>query len=239
MRHFGKSEMMKAHILQHVPFEDIGSIGDWLKARKADISYTQFFKNGHLPKPDDWDLLVILGGPMSVNDEVAFPWLRIEKAFIRDSVHQNIPILGICLGAQLIASALGARVYKNAQKEIGWLDVTATPKRETYFPFPDRFLAFHWHGETFELPPGAVHLARSEGCENQAFQVGKHVVGLQFHLESTPESIRALADHCRSELIPGTFIQTEGQMRQTAASRCDRINSIMGDLLSYLTSAPS
>ena len=226
---------MKTHIFQHVPFEDIGSIGNWLEGRKAEVTYTQFFNDHYPPENHDMDLLIILGGPMSVNDEDAFPWLRAEKAFIRDSVHHDIPTLGICLGAQLIASALGARIYKNLQKEIGWFNVTALISTGDYFQFPNGFLAFHWHGETFELPPGAVLLARSKACENQAFQIGRNVVGLQFHLESTPESIRALPENCRNELIPGTFIQTEKQLRQVSPARYGEINSIMNDLLSYLT----
>jgi GMP synthase-like glutamine amidotransferase len=227
---------MRAHILQHVPFEDIGSIGNWLDAQNADISYTRFFRTSDPPEPDSPDLLVILGGPMSVNDEDAFPWLRTEKAFIRDSVRRNIPTVGICLGAQLIASALGARVYRNPQKEIGWFEVASNPGMRDRFPFPDRFCAFHWHGETFAIPAGAVHLARSKGCENQAFQIGKHVVGLQFHLETTPEAVRALVDNCRHEIIPDTFIQTEEQLQQVPVSRYESIHSIMSNLLAYLTS---
>jgi GMP synthase-like glutamine amidotransferase len=226
---------MKAHILQHVPFEGLGSISSWLKTQKAEITYTHFFRNEHLPELGRLDLVIVLGGPMSVNDEDAFPWLRLEKRFIRDAVQKNIPTLGICLGAQMIASALEAQVYRNAQKEIGWFDVTATPQIGKCFPLPDRFLAFHWHGETFDIPPGAVHLARSEACENQAFQIGKHVIGMQFHLETTPDSIRALTDNCRNEIIPDTFIQTEEQLRQVAASRYIVINLEMSVLLSYLT----
>jgi len=183
---------MKAHILQHVPFEDIGSIGPFLKEHQAEVTYTRFFENEDLPEVNASDLVVVLGGPMSVNDEDSLPWLRTEREFIRDAVKREIPMVGICPGAQLIAGALGARVYPNAEKEIGWFDVMATPFQRTCFRFPKRFTAFHWHGETFDLPPGATPLARSEACENQAFQISRRVIGLQFHLETTPESLDAL-----------------------------------------------
>jgi len=144
-------------------------------------------------------------------------------------------MLGICLGAQLIANALGACVYRNAQKEIGWFSVMSTNHGEDHFRFPKQFLAFHWHGETFNLPPGAVLLARSEACENQAFQIGRHIIGLQFHLETTPESLRALVDNCRSELVSGTYIQTERRLQQAQTTTYASINNIMSELLSYLT----
>ncbi len=110
---------MRVHVLQHVPFEGIGSMTSWLEARGADLSYTRFFEDWALPQPDALDLVIAMGGPMSVNDESTLPWLRPEKQFVRDTVRLRIPTLGICLGAQLIASALGARVYRNSQKEIG------------------------------------------------------------------------------------------------------------------------
>jgi GMP synthase-like glutamine amidotransferase len=230
---------MKAHVLQHVPFEDIGSIRSWLEARQAEITYTQFWGDDTLPKLEGLDLLIVLGGPMSANDEEAFPWLPLEKQYIREAVQKGIPTLGICLGAQLIASAMGARIYKHAHKEIGWFDITATPYGENCFRFPKRCLAFHWHGETFDLPPGAIHLAKSSGCENQAFQIGRHVIGLQFHLEIMPENVYALIDNCRGELIPGPYIQIEEKLRQVAAPTYAKINSVMSDLLSYIADISS
>jgi GMP synthase-like glutamine amidotransferase len=228
---------MRAHILQHVPFEGIGSINSWLEARQAEITYTRFFESNMPPEIKGLDLVAIMGGPMSVNDEIALPWLIQEKSFIRNAIREGIPTLGICLGAQLIASALGAHVYRNACKEIGWFPIMATPYRENHFRFPERCLAFHWHGETFDLPPGAIHLARSRGCENQAFQIGKNAIGLQFHLETTPESLDALVANCRGELIPGPYIQSEKRLRLVAKSAYSKINSIMSDLLSYITAA--
>ncbi len=225
---------MKALILQHVPFEDIGSIRSWMETRQGEISYTRFFKNEPLPELKGLDLIIVLGGPMSVHDEDVHPWIRPEKQFIHDAVQRGVPVLGICLGAQLIANSMGARVYRNAHKEIGWFEVTGTSFGESHFHFPERFLAFHWHGETFDLPEGAVHLAKSSECENQAFQVGKHVVGLQFHLETTPEGVNSLIDNCRDELIPGTYIQTEETLRQVPQRAYTGINLLMNDLLSYI-----
>jgi GMP synthase-like glutamine amidotransferase len=226
---------MKAHILQHVPFEDIGCIRPWMENRKADITYTKFFRGEFLPDLKGLDFIVVLGGPMSVNDEDAFPWLRPEKEFIRGAVKQGVPILGVCLGAQLVASALGACVYRNAHKEIGWFEVMGMLSGESVFRFPERCLAFHWHGETFDLPPGAIHLAKSSACKHQAFQIGRSVIGLQFHLETTPQGVHSLITNCRDELTGGPYIQAEKELIQTSASVYVQANSIMTNLLSYIT----
>jgi GMP synthase-like glutamine amidotransferase len=229
-----KGVEMKAHVLQHVSFEDIGSIASWLKSQKVDLSYTRFFADDCLPDCDGLDLVIVLGGPMSANDEATLPWIRLEKEFIRSAIARDIPMIGICLGAQLIASALGARVYKNAHKEIGWFPIEATPRVEDTFAFPRQCRVFHWHGETFELPSGAVRLAVSRGCKNQAFQFGRHVIGLQFHLETTPESVRNLVDNCRGELIPGEYVQTEKELGQIEDTAYAEINSLMDSLLFYI-----
>lgn len=161
---------MRAHILQHVSFEDSGSMGLWLAKSQAEISYTRFFEDQVLPQVRDLDLVIAMGGPMSVKDELALPWLRAEKDFIRQAVRSGVSVLGVCFGAQLIASALGARVYRNSQKEIGWFPIERTVHATDVFCFPKKCTVFHWHGETFDLPEGAVQLARSQGCSNQAFQ---------------------------------------------------------------------
>ena len=147
---------MHAHVLQHVPYEDIGSIQPWLAARSATVGYTRFFEGAGLPALDGIDLVIAMGGPMSVNDEAELPWLVAEKAFVREAVTRGLPVLGICLGAQLIASALGARVYRNAEKEIGWFPVEAVAGAADGFRFPDSSLVFHWHGETFDLDRKSV-----------------------------------------------------------------------------------
>ncbi len=226
---------MNVHVLQHAPFEGIGSIATWLAERKAEVSFTRFFERTQFPEPGGLDLVIAMGGPMSVNDEEELPWLRPEKEFIRGAVKQQVPVLGICLGAQLIASALGSRVYPNRLKEIGWFPIESTPGPGDVFRFPEKCLVFHWHGETFDLPPGAVRLARSGACENQAFQIGRTAIGLQFHLETTQESAEAMLSHCSDELVPGPFIQTESEMRKMPHTLYSEINALMGKVLSYLT----
>ena len=227
---------MKAHVLQHVPFEGIGSMAPWLEAQGADVRYTRLFEDPTLPELEGLDLVIAMGGPMSVNDESALPWLRPEKQFIGAAVARGVPVVGVCLGAQLIASALGARVYRNPQKEIGWFPIQATPAPESAFRFPEKCRVFHWHGETFDLPPGAVRLAKSAACENQAFQIGGHVIGLQFHLETTPESSAALLDHCKGELVPGgPYIQRAAELRGVPSIAYAEINTLMVKVLSYIT----
>lgn len=226
---------MKVHVLQHVPFEGIGSMASWLAERNAAISSTRFFENPVLPISEGLDLIIAMGGPMSVNDEATLPWLRPEKEFVRAAVAHGVPVIGICLGAQLIASALGARVYRNAAKEIGWFPIRATAGGADTFCFPEQCTVFHWHGETFDLPAGAVRLAQSAACQNQAFQFKRHVIGLQFHLETTPESAGAILDNCGDELVPGPYVQTEAELRQVAAGAYAGINRLMGEVLSYVT----
>ena len=226
---------MKVHVLQHVPFEGIGSMASWLAERNAAISSTRFFENPVLPIPEGLDLVIAMGGPMSVNDEATLPWLRPEKEFVRAAVAHGVPVIGICLGAQLIASALGARVYRNAAKEIGWVPIRATAGGADTFCFPEQCTVFYWHGETFDLPAGAVRLAQSAACQNQAFQFKRHVIGLQFHLETTPESAGAILDNCGAELVPGPYVQTEAELRQVTAGAYAGINRLMGEVLSYVT----
>jgi GMP synthase-like glutamine amidotransferase len=175
-----------------------------------------------------------MGGPMSVNDEAAFPWLVAEKRFVRDVIEAGIPVLGICLGAQVIANALGARVLPNPEKEIGWFPIQATAADGPAFTFPESTTVFHWHGETFELPPGAVRLAKSEACANQAFQIGDKVIGLQFHLETTPDSAQEIIANSRHELTPSLYVQTEQEILSAAPERYRSINRLMGEIFSYL-----
>jgi GMP synthase-like glutamine amidotransferase len=230
---------MQVQVLQHVPFEGLGSIEAWLSERGAAVHATRLYQSPLLPDLRSIDFVIAMGGPMSVNDEHEHSWLRSEKAFIKEAVRRGLPVLGVCLGAQIIASALGARVFGNAYREIGWFPVRAMSTDADVFRFPPETTVFHWHGETFELPPGAVHLASSAGCRNQAFQVGRRVIGLQFHLETTPESADQLIRHCRDELVAGEYIQTEQALRAVPDDAYYGINRLMNEVLAYITRSSS
>ncbi len=201
---------MKIHWFQHVPFEGPGEIGPWLRARGHGLTATRFYA-GELPGPEaaacDW--LVVMGGPMNIYQYRDHPWLRAEKRAIRARIDAGARVLGVCLGAQLIADVLGAKIYQNAEREIGWLPVRATAggeKEPLAFPAGES-LVFHWHGDTFDLPAGAALLASSGGCANQAFAVGARVLGLQFHLEMGPAEVARICEACGDELTPGRHVQ--------------------------------
>lgn len=226
---------MRVHVLQHVPFEGLGSIEAWLSHRGARVSYTRFFESAQLPPLTDIDFVIALGGPMSTNDEKQLPWLQEEKHFVAEAIASNKVVLGICLGAQLIASALGARVYPNPEKEIGWFPVFPEPVVSGTFVFPENTEVFHWHGETFDLPSGALHLASSAICRNQAFQIGTRVIGLQFHLEATQKSAEAIVSNCANELLPKSrYVQTKSVLLSVPAANYAGINDLMKKILEYL-----
>jgi GMP synthase-like glutamine amidotransferase len=163
----------------------------------------------------DLDWLIIMGGPMSVNDEEQFPWLADEKKFIRQAVDEGKTVLGICLGSQLVSSALGAKVYHNKEKEIGWFDVEFTcfaKSNKMFFDMESRVKVFHWHGDTFDLPENAIHLAYSKACTNQAYLYRDRVLALQFHLEPTLDLLLGMIKSGRKELTPGKYIQSEDEL---------------------------
>jgi GMP synthase-like glutamine amidotransferase len=229
---------MKIHWFQHVEFEGLGSIAGWATKNGCAVTGSRLFASDAFPPITTFDMLVIMGGPMSVNDEVVHPWLVGEKRFINQVMQAGKMVLGICLGAQLIASAAGVRVRPNDHKEIGWFTVEKTrAARDAAVgrALADKTEVFHWHGETFDLPRGAVHLARSRVCENQAFAMGHRIVGLQYHLETTPESVEALIQHCRHELVKAPYVQTESEMI-SRSTRFGTLNREMDRLLDYFYS---
>jgi len=230
-----KPDALRVHWIQHVPFEGLGSIEAWLTGRGARVGASRMYERPALPRVQDVDLLIVMGGPMSVNDEAAFPWLREEKTFVAGAIDAGVAVLGVCLGAQLIASALGAGVRRNEHAEIGWFPIERVPGSSGVVAdaLPLRMDAFHWHGETFDLPPGARLVAGSEACRNQAFVIGDTVAGFQFHLETTPGSARALVENCRADLVPGRFIQQEDQIL-SPGDRFQRINAVMDAVLGRL-----
>lgn len=208
---------MRIHSLQHVEFEDLENIEPWARIKGCSVTKTLLWNNEKLPSLNEFDWLIVMGGPMNVYEEERYPWLIQEKKLIGEAIAENKLVMGICLGSQLIANVLGARVFKNAHKEIGWHPVYLTEqgKRSPVFSvLPDTFTAFHWHGDTFELPAGATWTAKSKGCINQAFEYNGRVIGLQFHLESSDESIHRLMNNCGNELVEGKYIQAREKIVQ-------------------------
>jgi len=184
-------------VLRHTPTCPLGSVAALLKGRGLIYRYVDLFAG--VPKRlelEESSGLIVLGGPMSANDTDEYPFLEAELAWLRQAVDTHLPTLGICLGAQLLAKALGKTVYSNRVKEIGWYQIKLLPPAAAdplFSACRTRETVFQWHGDTFELPAGAVHLARSQLCPNQAFRYGPCAYGLQFHVEMTPE---LLAEWC-------------------------------------------
>ncbi|MBL4566585.1 MAG: type 1 glutamine amidotransferase [Porticoccus sp.] len=230
---------MNVHYLQHVPFEGLGSIEAWLKEQDHSITVTRLYQNEPLPSIENIDWLIVMGGPMGIEDHAIYPWLSAEKAFIKQALDQKKIMLGICLGAQLIADILGADITKNVFKEIGWfpIKISEEAKASTIGTIlPDQFEVFHWHGDTFDIPDRAIPLASSEACRNQGFMINERVIGLQFHLETTPESALDLTIHCKNELSKSLYVQSAEKIL-SQPERYEKINHIMEAILGYLDNA--
>jgi GMP synthase-like glutamine amidotransferase len=212
---------MRIHYFQHVPYEGLGNIEGWIRSKNYNLSATRFYTADPLPKLDEIDCLIIMGGPMGAYEDKKYSWLTAEKSFIEASIKAGKKVLGICLGAQLIASVLGAKVYPHIHKEIGWFPLTLTDEgieSELLKGFPVELLAFHWHGDTFSFPEGAERLAETTACRNQAFSHADRAVGLQFHLDLKRENVEQLIENCAGELmIKEHYIQTPEQMLRPEA----------------------
>jgi GMP synthase-like glutamine amidotransferase len=205
-------EKLRIHYFLHVDFEGLGTIEEWAENYGHPLSSTKFYKKATLPDIADFDWLIIMGGPMSVNDEENYPWLNDELQFIKLAIQKGKTVLGICLGSQLISKALGAKVFSNHEKEIGWFEIEWTPfakMGKLFSDFEKKTKVFHWHGDTFDLPSNAELLVWSEGCQNQAYSYNGNVLALQFHLETNEQSINKMIENGKKELITGKYIQTE------------------------------
>ena len=209
---------MRIHIIQHESFDGPGFIEHWIREKNFTLTYTRFYEGVWLPGLSEFDWLIIMGGPMGVYDEEKYRWLKIEKIFIKAAIDAGKVVLGICLGSQLIAAALGAKVYPNKRKEIGWFDVKLTKNSKDNFlfaSFPKKMKVFQWHGDTFEIPDGAIHLAESEAFTNQAFIYNNKIIALQFHFEVTESSLHEMVAWGINELVQDKYVQTgEDILRQ-------------------------
>jgi len=206
---------MRVYVIQHVPFEGPARIADWAASRGHSLSAIPAQDAARLSL-DPADLLVVMGGPMGVYDTAEHPWLTAEKDAIARAIHGGTAVLGICLGAQLVAHVLGAEVGRNPEPEIGWFPVTLTEagmRSRVFGALPVEFIAGHWHGDTFEIPPRAVRLASSAACANQAFEYdGGRVAGVQFHLEWDRIALATLVEHAGTDLMPSAWVQTEDEL---------------------------
>jgi len=228
--------MIRIHHLQHVAFEGLGSIATWAENRGCTLSATHLYKGDGFPPQNDFDCLVVMGGPMNIYEHDLYPWLTAEKKFIELSIKNQKTVIGICLGAQLVADVLGQKVYSEELKEIGWFPVFKTEQaRQTPAAdfLPDETNVFHWHGDTFDIPHGALHIARSEACNSQGFIYHRRVVGLQFHLETTRQSAKLLIEDCGDEIVAGRFIQSPDEMLSDE-SRFKTANHLMDTLMESL-----
>ena len=227
---------MNIHYLQHVPFEGLGSIRNWAEQHGHVITCSRLYQGEQLPPRQNIDWLIVMGGPMGIYDDNLYPWLTPEKQYIQTAIHEGKRVLGICLGAQLIADALGAKVYPNPHREIGWFPIRLTEEAGAipiFAEVPSKIEAFHWHGDTFDLPQDATWLAKSDACKHQAFIYEQRVVALQFHLETTRQNAEQLITHCQDEMIDAPYIQTP-EMILSDDRRFERSNQFMWSILDQM-----
>lgn len=227
---------MRVAILQHVAFEGPAQIGQWLDRRGLTARVYPLYAGAALPALESFDLLILMGGPMSVHDVVEFPWLLAEKRLLREALDAGKRLLGICLGGQLLAEALGGEVRAAERAEIGWWPIEQYAEaRQSPLArmLPQRLLAMHWHGESFSLPPGAIALYRSAACAVQGFVWAERAVALQCHLESSPASIEQLLGACAQDLQRPGAVQDAASIR-AGSGHCAALGASLFRLLDYL-----
>jgi GMP synthase-like glutamine amidotransferase len=227
---------MRLHVFQHVPFEGPANIARWAGRRGFPVVTTRLYAGQEPPPLDEFDLLAVMGGPMGVHDEPRHPWLKTEKRFLERALGAGKRVVGVCLGSQLLAEVLGGRVYRHAHAEIGWHAVRRgrDAARSSIGPaLPAEALAFHWHGDAFDLPPGALHLLSSECTPNQAFECGT-ALGLLCHLEVTPESVAAMLEHGADEIGAGPYAQSAADILAAPRERYAALEGYLAALLDRL-----
>ena len=220
--------MKPVAIFRHSPTEGPGYFATFLDAHRIPWRLVKVDAGEPVPSsPREFSGLVFMGGPMSVNDDL--PWIRDVLALINSAAQEDIPLLGHCLGGQLMSKALSGKVTRNGVKEIGWgaVAIEDSPAAKEWFGATREFIGFHWHGETFTIPPSAIRVAQSPYCANQAFVLGKHL-GMQCHVEMTPELIRSWCDDWEKELVKkaSPSVQTPAQMFERLDERVRSLNRI-------------
>jgi GMP synthase-like glutamine amidotransferase len=229
---------MRLHGIRHESFEKEGEIATWAHERGHSLTHTDLWNGEALPDLGSFDFLIIMGGPMNIYEEDRFPWLLAEKRFIKASVDAGRLILGVCLGAQLLADVLGGPVTKGKNREIGWHQVQAGPDAaisRVFATLPRAYEAFHWHGDTFAIPPGSLWTAKSEACGHQAFETnGGRIVGLQFHLETNAESMADIAANCADELNVDPAVFPHVQSASDMSQKPERLAALRGLLYKLL-----
>ncbi len=212
---------MRVHVIRHVPFEGPGLIASWAEARGHELT-SSFALTEEFPPPREVDLLVVMGGPMDADDEVASPWLTAEKRWIVEVISEGRLVIGVCLGAQILAELVGGAIRRNEHREIGWFPVTLTSAGASdpvFSAFPDQAVVGLWHGDTFSLPADIEPALSTPACRNQAFSAeGGRVVALQFHLEWAPNDVELLLEHCAGEIASGPYMQSAHELMQGARS---------------------
>jgi GMP synthase (glutamine-hydrolysing) len=212
-----KEKNMRIHYISHAPFEKLGVIQDWVTQKNYQLTSTSTYKGEILPSVDQFDFLIVMGGPQSAVELDKYPYLKSEITLIQQAIENNKIILGICLGAQLIGQALGAKAEKSPYKEIGVypVELTEAGKVDPLFKkFSHFFETMHWHSDMPGLPHDAKLLAKSEGCPRQAFSYGDRIYGFQFHFELTPTLVEEMVAHCQNDLLPGEFVQSSEMMNK-------------------------
>ncbi len=208
---------MRVHYILHADFEKLGVIDEWLVKNHCQVTGTHSYQQDVLSDASQFDLLIVMGGPQSAVHIEDYPYLQKEVDLIQSAIQSNKAVLGICLGAQLIGIALGAKAEHSPHKEIGVFPVEQTSdaaQDPLFMHFPQQFAAMHWHGDMAGLPQGAVLLAKSAGCPHQAFRYGDRVYAFQYHMELTPNLVQKMVEHCREDLTPDTYVQSPESLAQ-------------------------
>ena len=221
--------------LKHVSFEGPGSIAQWARSRGHDLKIVEVYLGGDFPELNSFDCLLVMGGPMNIYEDKKYPWLIPEKALIRQAIQSGKQVVGVCLGAQLIADALDVPVSRGHSSEIGWFAIERSADCPPEFALPERLRTCHWHGDTFALPAGARLLASSAAYPNQGFLYEDRILAWQCHLEATPDSLQALVHNCAEEITDGPYImdadtllsepaETYASMQQFLFRQLDRLS---------------